>query len=129
MDGWLVNRRTWVLLASWVMVLLVVVVSLIPLPEVKVSIPSADKWHHLFTYAFLGYWFLHVFPGEAKWVFWGLFGLGLAIELAQNMTGYRYMEGMDVVMNVLGVMLAMALYLGLKWRMAWLLLWSEKKQK
>ena len=80
--------------------------SLIKLPQTTVAIPNQDKWLHLTVYFFTCYWFFHAYPNNTKRITLGLCLLGAVLELLQFQTGYRSMEWLDMLMNVVGVLLA-----------------------
>ncbi|MDH3220232.1 MAG: VanZ family protein [Gammaproteobacteria bacterium] len=92
------------------MLLLVAVLSLVPVPE---EIGVDDKLAHTVTYFILAGWFsLLASHREALgWTFAGLLAYGMAIELLQGMTAYRFAEWGDVVANGTGIAAGMLLYL------------------
>jgi hypothetical protein len=42
-------------------------------------------------------------PGQHKWLFGGLLGYGILIELMQGLTGYRSMELLDALADFIGL--------------------------
>ena len=73
---------------------------------------SGDKIGHVLAYTFLMSWFCQLYRTRAKkWsIALGLVALGIAIEFAQEQTGYRQFEVADMVADGIGV--AMGLLLG-----------------
>ncbi len=94
---------------GWAMVLTVVVLSLVPLPDVPNSVPNSDKWLHFTTYFILTYWFLHSYYKKPIPITVGFVLLGTLLECLQALTVYRYWEWLDLVMNISGVLLALLL--------------------
>ena len=91
------------------MLLLVGVLSLAPVPEIGVD----DKLAHTVTYFILSGWFSLLAPHRMAlgWTFAGLVAYGMAIELLQGMTTYRFAEWGDVLANGTGIAAGMLLYL------------------
>jgi glycopeptide antibiotics resistance protein len=65
---------------------------------------GADKLAHCLIYAVLYVLAWLAFPGAVlRWyIHIGLLGFGVALELLQAQTGYRFMEGADVLANSTG---------------------------
>lgn len=86
--------------------------SLIPLDPG--ALPSRhDKLAHLAAYGTMAAWFGLFTPLRRwlpLWVALGLFGLG--IEFAQQTTGYRSFDRWDVLTNLVGAALGLALLAG-----------------
>lgn len=63
-----------------------------------------DKLAHCLIYAALYVLAWLAFPGSVlRWsIHLGLLSFGIALELLQSRTGYRFMEGADVVANTTG---------------------------
>ena len=101
---------------AWLLLLGLVLLSLVPLPAPPTDLPNSDKWLHLISYLLLTYVFLHAYPMQPSRVVTGLMGLGMALESAQALTPHRYFEGLDLLMNVTGVLLAAGLFLGMHLR-------------
>jgi VanZ family protein len=112
-----IEHRTKLLRATgWLMVLGVVVLSLIRLPATPLAVEGGDKLLHLGTYFLLAYWFFHTHPKRTGRILLGFLLLGTALEWLQTLTGYRYLELMDWLMNVAGVWVAWVVYFGFGWR-------------
>lgn len=85
------------------MALIVVVGSLLPVPELHAPRYS-DKIVHLSAYGFLMWWFGQVYPPARRWlVALGLVALGLGIEWLQSLTAYRSGDWFDGLANLTGV--------------------------
>ena len=110
------NRFLVIRSLAWLLLLGLVVLSLVPIPAPPTDLPNSDKWLHLFSYLVLAYAFLHAYPLRPGRVLIGLLGLGMALESAQTLTPHRYFEGLDLLMNVTGVLLASGLFLVLHLR-------------
>lgn len=107
-------------LLGWLMVAGVVVLSLVRLPATPLAVEGGDKWLHLGTYFWLAYWFFHTHPKRPWGIVLGFVILGSVLEWLQSLTGYRYLEIMDWLMNVTGVLLAWVVFFGLGWRIKFL---------
>ena len=96
---------------GWVWITLVVFVSLTPHPP-EIEMTSGDKIGHVLAYTFLMLWFSQLYQTRPKkWsIALGLFALGIAIEFAQEQTGYRQFEMADMGADGIGV--AIGLFLG-----------------
>jgi len=68
-------------------------------------LPGQDKLLHGVTFMGLFLVGVRACPdkGRHKWLFAGLLGYGIAIELLQGLTGYRAMEAMDAVADLAGL--------------------------
>ncbi len=108
-------------LFGWFLVGLLIALSLIRLPAVMPAVPSGDKWMHLISYLLLTYWFLHAYIAHPKLVVLGFVLLGAGLELLQSLTPYRLMEWLDLLMNVLGAVLALVVFRGFKIKVTFLL--------
>ncbi|MCA1854142.1 MAG: hypothetical protein LC647_17665, partial [Beggiatoa sp.] len=85
---------------------------------------NLDKLMHVLTYATLTLWFIQLAPAE-RWIRIALWfvGMGVAIEIAQGQTGYRYFSFADMVANATGIVTALlAACCGL----SKLLIWCER---
>ena len=107
----------WMYAAGWLMLATLVVMSLIPLPAAPGHIPHSDKWLHLLTYAWLSYWFLHLYAKHPGLVITSLCALGLLLEGLQSFSAYRSTELADALMNATGVLLAWLGFTWLGWRL------------
>ncbi len=101
----------WWLALGWVWVATVIYLSLTPRPP-EIDVIAGDKIGHVLAYAFLMLWFAQLYrPRLIKFaIALGLVGLGIAIEFAQEQTGYRAFELADMGADVVGV--AIGLFLG-----------------
>ncbi len=97
-------------LIGWMMVFLVIIFSLVRLPQASNPIAGTDKLLHFTCYFFLTYWFLHVYLKQTVRIVLGLAAMGTLLELFQSLTGYRFMEWLDMVMNLIGVFTAVLLF-------------------
>lgn len=97
------SRVWWTL--GYLQVAFVVVVSLIPpilIPQVDFD--WIDKLFHFTAYLVLMLWFVQINPRDRYGFIMRLFiKMGLALEVAQGLTGYRMFDVWDMVANVLGV--------------------------
>lgn len=86
------------------MLLAVIVLSLVRV-EQPVQLENADKYEHLLAYGLLMFWWGMVQPGRRR--FWLVFLplLGVALELLQSLTPWRFMSWNDALANLLGVVI------------------------
>ena len=109
-----VLRRPRLWLGIWlVLVGVVIVLSLIPPPDLPVPLPRhADKIEHLLGYAALAFAGLQLFAARSALVTvaCGLVVLGVGLEVAQGLLvpTVRSMDWRDAVANTLGVLLGFA---------------------
>lgn len=107
-------RRPRLWLGIWfAMLAAVIVLSLVPPPDMQVPLPDhADKAEHLLAYAALAFAGLQLFGSRAAlaWMAVGLVALGVGLELAQGtlVPAVRRMDWLDAVANTVGVMLGVA---------------------
>ena len=96
------HPRLWFAL-GYAMLALVAYVSLIP---VTIDVADSDKLLHLVTYFLLSAFFTTLVQNARRlWrVVPGLILFGVLIEILQGLTGYRYLEIMDMLANSLGVL-------------------------
>jgi VanZ family protein len=85
---------------------MVVYFSLVPDPP-QIDMAEGDKVQHLAAYAGLMLWFAQVMAGRTQRAIlvWLLVALGVALELAQGLTGYRSLSLADMAANAAGVIL------------------------
>lgn len=97
---------------GWLLVMAVVVASLMPVPE-RMSASVSDKVGHVLAYAALMFWFAQLYSGARAFVTsaFGFFALGVVLEWAQSLTGYRSYELLDMLANGTGVMVGLVLAL------------------
>lgn len=113
MPAWLTPRplkwRIGGLVVGWALVATVAALSLAPaLPQVDIRF--FDKVGHFLAYFTLMAWFGFLCLKHVHaWVALLLIGMGLALECAQHLTGYRAFELLDIAANTLGVAVGFAL--------------------
>ncbi len=99
--------RKWWSLTGIGLIFFVVYLSLaeIYLPQVPSTI--GDKINHLIAYAVLMGWFGQLFTSKRSRIILAcaLVLLGVAMEVGQSMTTYRFFDWLDAVANSIGVML------------------------
>lgn len=100
------STRTLWLAAGWLGVAVVTYLSLVPNPP-EIDLEDGDKLQHLIAYAGLMLWFAQIQTGGAdRWrTALLLVGLGIVLELAQALTGYRTLSTADMAANTAGVAL------------------------
>lgn len=88
---------------AYAMLAMVGVLSLIPSPDIDIE--GSDKFIHFFTYFILstGFTVLVRFNSSLLFVAAGLISYGIVLEYLQGLTGYRFMEGYDMLANSAGV--------------------------
>ena len=103
------RHRLWLTL-GWAWIALVVYLSHSPRPP-EIHMPSGDKIGHIAAYTFLMLWFVQLYQSRSvKFaIALGLGGLGIAIEFAQEQTGYRTFEVADMWADAMGVALGLLL--------------------
>ena len=68
-----------------------------------------DKWLHGVTFAFLAVWFSGQYRRESYWrVGLGLIIFGVLIEACQRMVTYRSSEWYDIVADIVGILVGLA---------------------
>lgn len=95
---------------GWAWIGLVIYLSLTPRPP-EIDVIAGDRIGHLLAYAFLMLWFAQLYrlrPIKVA-IALGLVGLGIAIEFAQEQTGYRAFEVGDMGADALGVAMGLLL--------------------
>lgn len=99
-------RRVW-LATGWLWVVGVWILSLMPMPPQPLTFEFSDKLEHAAAYAWLMGWFAVAYRGCARLrAALALMAMGLAVEIAQGWSGYRYFEWADVLADAAGVALA-----------------------
>mgnify|MGYP003131020331 FL=1 len=75
-----------------------------------------DKLMHGITLAVLFLLSKQSLPADASlWLIYpGLMGYGILMEVLQGLTGYRYMEGMDLLADLLGLMVGHLVVLSIR---------------
>lgn len=72
----------------------------------------SDKWLHGTTFAALALWFSGQYARHSYWrLMTGLVAFGLLIEVTQRMVSYRTADWMDLLADLLGVAVGMAIAL------------------
>ena len=72
----------------------------------------SDKWLHGFTFMTLALWFSGQYARQSYWrLVLGLTAFGLLIEVTQRMVAYRTADWIDLVADMLGIGLGMAVAL------------------
>lgn len=71
---------------------------------------AADKWLHGLSFAMLAIWFSGQYARSSYWrIALGLFFFGLFVELCQRAVSYRTAEFADLVADVAGVLVGLAI--------------------
>jgi VanZ family protein len=96
-------HRPWQLI-GWMLVVLVVYLSLTPAP-IEFPVEDGDRYEHALAYATLMFWFAHLHDGFRARVGLALafIAMGVGLEFAQGMTGYRSFQVPDMIANAVGV--------------------------
>ncbi len=103
-------RKVWLALGGlWVAA--VFYLSLMPHPPQPMSFHGVDKLEHALAYALLMLWFCQVYVGHSTRIklLLSLVAMGVAIEILQGMSGYRYFEYADMLANTTGVLIGWGL--------------------
>jgi len=105
-------RRPHLWVALWVLAIaVVVVVSLVPAPDLPDVPPGSDKLEHFFAYCVLAICAVQLYAKRAAWLGAGigLVLLGIGLEYAQGaLTATRTMDRWDALANTLGVIAGLA---------------------
>lgn len=110
MKAWLKGK---IFLIAITITLSLVILSLIKVPEYRVSVTHLDKWQHCFAYFVLSISWLIVFYKKKKkrLVVVCCILLGVIIEISQNtLTSYRTGDFYDVIANAIGVLLGLFVF-------------------
>ena len=80
--------------------------SLTPRPP-QIDLPQGDKLSHFLAYGTLMFWFCQLYASRrARFGYaLGFVAMGIAIEFAQEATGYRSYEELDMLADAVGVAL------------------------
>jgi VanZ family protein len=91
---------------GWLLAAAIIVASLVP-PPAEVDVPHGDKLGHVAAYSLLTFWFCWLYPAWRARIAYaaGWIAMGVALEFAQDATGYRSFELSDMAANSLGVLL------------------------
>ena len=72
----------------------------------------SDKWMHGITFTVLALWFSGQYARHSYWrLFTGLVAFGLLTEITQRMVSHRTAEWMDLLADLLGLAIGMAIAL------------------
>lgn len=98
-------HRAW-LAIGWLGVAIVIVLSLVPRPP-ELGIEQGDKIQHFLAYGSLMVWFaqVRVERRDRRVTAALLVTMGIALEFAQALTGYRFYSYADMAANTTGVIL------------------------
>ena len=108
------TKRKVMVTIGWLLVVVVVLLSLLPVSGMVPDVPSGDKYGHVLAYAVLMFWFGQLYRTNClrRYYAVGFVVLGGVLEWLQGMTAVRTPELLDFWMNMLGVMLGLiAVYL------------------
>lgn len=97
---------------SWLFVVIVIILSLDkPSANITPLFPHMDKVGHALAYATLSLCFNQLYSGRVKHLIICLLlaALGIALEFAQSLTGYRMFEINDMIANTSGVIVGLLL--------------------
>lgn len=99
-------RRLVLMVIGWLMVVIVIALSLLPVPASLPDVPQGDKYGHLMAYFSLMFWFAQLYGDRRQRLLFAVFFilLGGVLEWLQSLTGYRQLDIMDFIMNTLGVL-------------------------
>jgi VanZ family protein len=102
-------ERLWKLMGAG-FVLLVVYLSLADVPR-ELEVGNVLNVGHLIAYFWLMIWFAQIYRGRGVRWLWAIAfcALGVALEFAQSMVGYRTFDYADMVLDALGVALGLTL--------------------
>jgi VanZ family protein len=94
---------------GWLIVAAIVYGSLTPTP-INIPVNQGDKLGHMFSYAALMGWFMQLYIRESqlRLAAWCV-ALGVLMEYAQLVSGYRDFEYLDMVADAVGVSIAWVL--------------------
>ena len=108
------QRLRWWQALGWLGVGAVIVLSLLPLPQMGPQLPNGDKWQHLLAYATMALYFAQWASTWAQRIrqALSLLALGALLEVLQGLTGYRQMDPLDLLANATGIAIGAGLALG-----------------
>lgn len=86
----------------WLLTLLTLWLSLIPVDQVPTVLSFWDKAQHAFGFAVLAFLGLLGYPGRIRSLMFGLALLGVVIECAQWLTGWRFGDWQDWLADCVG---------------------------
>ena len=94
-------RRFWIPLTI-LLLLIILFLSLYPLPQLPMMSSGADKFYHFIAYLFLALPVAYTQPKLTVWYLLGMVFLSGSIELIQPYVN-RYGEWLDFLANTLGI--------------------------
>jgi hypothetical protein len=97
---WLV-RSAWHVIA-WSGIALLLYLSLSPQP-IEISAAHGDKYGHVFAYMALVYWWAQLEKVALPVLVMIFEVMGIIVEFAQGMTGWRSFDVLDIQANTIGV--------------------------
>lgn len=105
-DSVLKFKMLW-LLVGYGLIAYIIYSSLTPDP-ITMDVSYFDKYAHTFGYFVLMGWFTQIYQtARVRLICFALFvSMGIGLEFAQDLTGYRYFDVYDMLANSLGVVLA-----------------------
>ncbi len=100
-------RNAW-MICGIAYTLMIILGSLIKVPDVDVGIQYNDKLIHFVAYFILTGWFVQLYQQQSTRILIVLMsiGLGLLLELMQGTISYRSFDWIDTLANTLGVLSA-----------------------
>lgn len=99
-------QRKYLLGLGWLMVIVIIVLSLVPIAGAIPNVQGGDKIGHFVAYFALSTWFCWLYPKNPSKIFYaiGFILLGAIMEFLQGMTNYRSADLNDFHVNTIGVM-------------------------
>jgi VanZ family protein len=98
--------RGLMLAGGWLYAAAIALLSLLPRAP-QIGIEHGDKLGHFAAYSLLMFWFCQLYRARNARIAYaaGWIAMGVALEFAQEATGYRSFELADIAANSLGVLL------------------------
>lgn len=98
-------ERLW-LAGGWVCIALILYFSLMPMPP-EIDVEQGDKLGHFAAYGITTLWFAQLYTAKSQrlWLAFWMVTLGIALEFAQDATGYRSFDVADMAADAVGVLL------------------------
>lgn len=106
----MVYQRLWQIIGI-VYLVFVLIISLIPTPNIETPLSHSDKIVHFLIYFIMVSWFgqTKLFRFKLRYIIVLSIVFGILIELLQSLTSYRQFESFDILANSLGSLSAYAL--------------------
>ena len=100
-------RKVW-LLTGIIYIAIILLTSLVKLPETTIPLSQSDKMVHFFLYFILVGWFVQLYKKNSSHllILFSAILLGLFIEFLQGMTSYRRFDNLDELANSIGALCA-----------------------